>query len=285
MSRDGDSPFLERPPGSLTQWTAVLAGAPIPVRAQTIAGLRDLLEQPDRINAHDIARVCARDPMMVTHVLAGAAALRQKRATAEITTVEEAVALFGVLPFLERFVQAPSVESRLAAFPDALLGLMGVLDRAVAAADYAEDWAVRRHDVAVERITIAALLHDLAEMLLWCMGPRLALRIEAMKRVDPHLRSAVAQHAVLGIELDALQLELVRRWNLPELMVQMLDCRHAQQPRVRNVLLAVNLARHAARGWGDPALPDDFRAIAELLQTTPAAVRELVGAAPASTAA
>jgi hypothetical protein len=32
--------------------------------------------------------------------------------------------------------------------------------------------------------------------------------------------------------------------------------------------LAVDLARHSANGWDDPALPDDFRAIEELLHVS-----------------
>ena len=44
-----------------------------------------------------------------------------------------------------------------------------------------------------------------------------------------------------------------------------MDRTKADHPRVRNVALAVDLARHSANGWDDPALPDDFAAIAELL--------------------
>jgi hypothetical protein len=40
----------------------------------------------------------------------------------------------------------------------------------------------------------------------------------------------------------------------------------SDNPRVRNVSLAVDLARHSANGWNDPALPDDFKAIADLLR-------------------
>ena len=39
--------------------------------------------------------------------------------------------------------------------------------------------------------------------------------------------------------------------------LKLTDDEHAAQPRVRNVLLAVNLARHSANGWDDAALPDD----------------------------
>jgi hypothetical protein len=45
----------------------------------------------------------------------------------------------------------------------------------------------------------------------------------------------------------------------------LLDDRRAENPRVRNVKLAVDLARHTANGWNDPALPDDFRGIRNLL--------------------
>jgi hypothetical protein len=41
---------------------------------------------------------------------------------------------------------------------------------------------------------------------------------------------------------------------------------NAGLPRVRNVVLAVNLARHSANDWNNPALPDDFDAIGELLR-------------------
>jgi hypothetical protein len=54
----------------------------------------------------------------------------------------------------------------------------------------------------------------------------------------------------------------------------------ANNPRVRNVVLAVNLARHAANGWTDPALPDDFQAIADLLHLTPDAVMMRLGVDP-----
>jgi hypothetical protein len=44
-----------------------------------------------------------------------------------------------------------------------------------------------------------------------------------------------------------------------------MDDANAFQPRVRNVILAVNLARHSSSDWTDAALPDDFKAIEKLL--------------------
>lgn len=65
--------------------------------------------------------------------------------------------------------------------------------------------------------------------------------------------------------LYQLKLALAEAWHLPTLLVQLLDHQHTENPRVRNVKLAVDLARHSANGWGDAALPDDFAAIRDLL--------------------
>ncbi len=87
----------------------------------------------------------------------------------------------------------------------------------------------------------------------------------------------MAQKTVYGVELNEIQLALVRVWRLPALLIEMMDDALASRPRVRNVLYAVNLARHAEQGWHDPALPDDFSNIAALLRIDTETVRRIVG--------
>jgi hypothetical protein len=60
------------------------------------------------------------------------------------------------------------------------------------------------------------------------------------------------------------------------LLIQITDDRHADTDSVRNVLLAVRLARHTALGWDNPALPDDVTDIATLLNLSPAATQQLL---------
>ena len=45
---------------------------------------------------------------------------------------------------------------------------------------------------------------------------------------------------------------------------------------MRNVLLAIQLARHTARGWDNAALPDDVRDIAALLNLSNDATLQLL---------
>lgn len=44
-----------------------------------------------------------------------------------------------------------------------------------------------------------------------------------------------------------------------------MDHTQAENPRVITVALAVNLARHSAGNWSNPAIPDDLKNIQEFL--------------------
>ena len=157
-----------------------------------------------------------------------------------------------------------------------MLGLGEVLKRAHRGAAFALAFAVHRMDHDAQVIHAAALLHDFAEMLLWLHAPALALQIAAAQRQDPTLRSATIQRELLHIELLDLQQALMRAWHLPELLVHINDERHAETAQVRNVRLAVRLARHTARGWDNAALPDDVRDIAALLNLGEAPTLQLL---------
>jgi hypothetical protein len=75
-----------------------------------------------------------------------------------------------------------------------------------------------------------------------------------------------------------LQLELVRAWSLPRLLLDLISVESAMQPRTRNVILAVNLARHSSKGWDDAALPDDYTDIGKLLNLPAEEVKIMLGA-------
>ena len=179
-------------------------------------------------------------------------------------------------PFFREFSGVSTIEDQLRGRRDALAGLLRVTWRARRAARFAWNFGVWRQDPNVGEIAIAALLHDLAETLVWVVAPDLALRIQAMQRADPTLRSRAAQETVLNVDVHALQLALAREWQLPELFVTMMDDDEARSPRVRNVAHAVDLARHSADGWENAALPDDYKMIADLLNTSEEHVREMV---------
>ena len=253
-------------PQNESAWVRALDAVEIPVLARTVEELAGLRENEERVVARDIARVLLHDPMFTLRVLRYLQAHRRATQTTDITTVEHAVMMLGITPFFAHFGDLPAVETTLADQPLALDGLMHVVYRAHHAALYANDWANVRYDRSAGEIAIAALLHDITEMLLWCFAPGMALRIAALLRMDPSVRSSAAQSSVLGFKLADLQAALIAEWRLPALLQSLMDDTHATQPRVTNVALAVNLARHSARGWVDPALPDDYGAVEQFLK-------------------
>ncbi|MBI5909857.1 MAG: HDOD domain-containing protein [Betaproteobacteria bacterium] len=253
-------------PRDKSAWVRALDAVEIPVLRRTVEELARLREHEERVVARDIARVLLHDPMFTLRVLRYLQAHRRAAQISDITTVEHALMMLGITPFFEHFGDLPAVESSLAGRPLALDGLMHVVCRAHHAALYAHDWANLRHERRADEVAIAALLHDLAEILLWCFAPEMSMGIAAMLRANGSLRSSAAQSSVLGFKLADLQSALLAEWRLAALLRSLMDDAHATHPRVMNVALAMNLARHSAGGWDNPALPDDYAAIQQFLK-------------------
>ncbi len=257
--------MLTHPLQDLDAWVLYFSAADLPVLRHTARQLDEMRARIERVNGKEIARVVLQDPLMTVKVLAYIQPFAGKSLRHDITTIASALMMLGVEPFFEKFGELPTIEGMLGGNPPAMLGTLQLIRRVQRAAHYAHEWAIWRHDMNVEEVTIAALLHDLAEILLWCFAPRLALEIRNRQKTDKTLRSNAVQAEVLGVTLLELQLALCRAWHLPELLANLIDGSDTGVPRIRNVTLAVDLARHSANGWNDAALPDDFSAIENLL--------------------
>jgi HD-like signal output (HDOD) protein len=260
---------LTEPLRDLAAWTRYFCGAEIPVLASTSQALEGLRDIEDDVDASMLSAVIEADPLMTLKLMAHVASRRRPGATTETETVTSSLVMMGIAPFFRTFGLQPSIEDRLRDEPLALEGLRDLLRRAERAGNFALGFAVHRGDTDAGVLHQAAFLHDFGEMLLWCHAPSLALKIRDAQQVDATLRTASIQRSVLGIELDDLRQALMKLWRLPELLVRISDGRHPTQPNVRNVVLAVRLARHTQLGWDNAALPDDIEDIAKLLNAAP----------------
>lgn len=257
--------MIEHPLSTAAAWIAFFAQIDFPVLRHSVTELEYWHENVDNTDIHKLSEVILHDPLLTLRVLAYIESHRRQRQTTDITTIDRAIMMIGMTPFFRDFQHLPIAEEQLKAHPQALLGLLRAINRARQAAHWAHNWAILRRDVDVDEITLATLLHDLAELLMWLFAPTLALAVAQTQLAQPHQRSAHIQSAIYGVPLYRLKLELAKAWRLPDLLVQLMDDQHADNPRVRNVKLAVDLARHSANGWHDAALPDDFTAIRDLL--------------------
>jgi len=272
-----DAPSITPAPRVLAAWVALFDHANLPVLAETVCALQELATNEDAVDAHLLADAVVGDPLMTVKVLAHVAQLRRGREGSDTETVTEALVMLGIPPFFKAFGALVSVESHLQGQAEAWAGFQRVLRRAQRAARFAMGFAAHRmdHDAAV--LHEAALLHDFAELLLWLHAPAKALQIDARQRADPTLRSATVQREVLHIELSDLEFALMRKWRLPGLLVEMTDPRNRHlTAQMRNVQLAIRVARHTAQGWDNAALPDDVQDIATLLNLAPDATMRLL---------
>lgn len=271
------APMIARALPDLDSWIDYFVQADIPVLRLTTQKLAELQANAHKTNARVISSVILSDPMMTLRMLAYIETKRSKNRKTDITTIERALLMIGMEPFFNEFQNLPLVEDHLKTHPRALLGLLKVVNRARKATYWARDWAIHRHDLDVDEISVAALLYDFSEILMWCFAPTLALQVVEMQKADRTLRSVAVQTEVYNVPLYQIKEALARSWQLPQLLIALMDPQNAENPRVKNIKLAVDLVRHSANGWEDAALPDDFKGIGELLHLEQEALMRRLG--------
>lgn len=261
---------------TLTDWIARFGRAEIPVLKHSARELERLRAENGLLNARAVAAVVTDDPLMTVKLLRHMQLHKGVHQRHELVDAKQALLMMGLETFFRDLPAQPVAEDMLHGHKEALLYLLRTVRRAQRSAHYAFDWALRLHDLHAEEVQVSALLTHFAEMLMWCFNPDPMLAIRRRQLADPGLRSVDAQRQVLGFSGAELQRQLAIEWRLPELLLNLLDPSQSGTTRVRNVMLAVNLARHSAQGWDNPALPDDYRDIGALLRMEPERVRALV---------
>ncbi|MDR1367882.1 MAG: HDOD domain-containing protein [Candidatus Accumulibacter sp.] len=258
--------MLTRSLPGIEDWVDYFSRQKVPILRKTARRLENAREAIDHVTSRDITAIVLDDPLMAIRVLAYIQPFRGRHLSSDITTIASAIMMLGVNPFFKSIGYPATVEGDLAAEPQALLGILQVIHRAQRASRYAREWAFERHDIDLEEVTLAALLSDLSEILLWCFAPKLAIDIRNRQNADRSRRGAIVQEEVLGVRLIDLQSALCDAWKLPELLKTLMDENNSSLLRVQNVALAVRLARHSADGWKNAALADDFKDIENLLR-------------------
>lgn len=231
------------------QWVSGISIAELPVFSHTISELAKLALRGERAPPNDITQVVLHDPLLTLRLMA-AVNNRKSRLGAEITTVEHAIMMMGVQPFFHRFAGLISVEEHLKSDPRALDALRCTVSRAHHAAYQARDWAIYRTDIESEEIFVAAMLAEVAGMVLLCLAPDKAKKLgqEGAEFTLTELRDA-----------------LLATQKIPDFLQDLMDASKSNHPRALNVTLAGTISHQAEQGWYGDALMRDMEAAAAFL--------------------
>jgi HD-like signal output (HDOD) protein len=251
---------------TLAAWTRWFAAADIPVLAETAEATRALRPNEDNVDANSLGEMISGDPLMTLKVLAYESRHRGRRVITSAETVISALVMMGISPFFRAFGPQQTIDERLGERPEALAGLQRVLLRAHRGANFALAFAIHRTDPDAAVIHAAALLHEFAEMLLWCHARSWPA---GSRRCRTPTRRCVERGSAGGRSTSSSRSCNVpwrKEWRLPALIVESTaEAKSAGQTSARIVSLAARLARHTARGWDNAALPDDLSEISALL--------------------
>ncbi|WP_427911948.1 HDOD domain-containing protein [Ramlibacter sp. MMS24-I3-19] len=248
----------------------------VPVLLTSATTLARWALRPDEADASRLADVALRDPLLCLRVLQHVAAAFGSRLSTPVQTVTGALVLLGIEPFFRAFTGLPVLEERTAAHPGATAAALACVTRAHAAARIATAFAVHRQDDDVELLHQAALLHDFTELLLWCEAPREAAALKVLRQQEPQRGDEELQRSVLGGTLEEVAAEWLERWQLPPGLCATARSWDPEGPGGRSVRLALRIARHLDKGWGNALLAADLERAGGLLNLPPAGVASLV---------
>ncbi len=227
----------------LDHWASRLGELNLPAMALTMQRVPQLLDSPNTTNA-DYQRIISRDPGFTLAIFKSFS--QHKFAPKEPpSNLAHAIAMLGLGPLEDS-------SKTLSILKETVNGrarheLYDCYSRAAHAAWYAYSLARYCNDNNPEEMAIAALLHELAEMMLWAHAKDKMQSITLLQERGK-LREQAALDT-LGFTLDELTAALAKQWRLPTLARETLELSGAFQTRSLGVMICTNLAQESAKSW------------------------------------
>lgn len=245
----------------IDQWVSYLRDKEIPVLPHSQAVMQVLREEPpeehERMSPRALTDFVYLDPYLALKLLCNAEHRRSRRLGQETTTALAAVLQLGYDDMVHLVCDSATTD-------DAQVGANHCVAHAVMAAHIARAWAIHRADVSPDEVTLAALLSDAGELLLWHFAPELPQKAEAELASGRAQRTLKAQQQALGFTFKQLTLTLAQAWELPSLIGMLI--RGTDTPRANIARLAIDTARHIIADTHNAALPADLVNIHAIVQ-------------------
>lgn len=211
----------------------------LPSLPSVCSELTKALQEPDA-SIYDISDIIRTDQSLAARLLRLANSVFYGFPS-EVGTLEQAVQLLG-LREIRDLVLATSVIEMFANVPAHLMDLEAFWKHSVACGLASALVARERNHPEPERYFAAGLLHDIGRLAMVLGAPEESRQI--LERCDSENQLPCrVETEILGFDHAALGGELLRSWNLPRTLVQMVRCHH--NPVKSPVLLDVFIVHYA----------------------------------------
>jgi HD-like signal output (HDOD) protein len=259
---------------SLEQWIAYLKDKDPPVLQKSreiFQSLKAQGEDAPEFSPKALTVFVNDDPYLAVKLLREAERHRSRHLGKETTTQLAAILQIGSDDLYSLISESAVVNSE---HP----GWHRCVSTAITASGLARAWSNFRSDLSPEEISLAALLSETGELLLWHFAPELPTRAIEEFESGKANRTGIAQLNTAGFTFRQLTLALADEWQLPQMISQLI--KGMDSPRTHIARLAIDCARHLVQDKSNPALPSDITNISRYLPGVP--TEKLVSVLPVS---
>ncbi len=256
---------------ALAAWLHKLDQSFLPALQANTTLLRQLAAN-EKSDIGQMADIIESDPGLTLRLMRYINNLRHKHLSSEISTVRHALMMLGLDHVQQIPQELPDLEEQSA---EVQQRLRHHFNRSFHAAYQARTWALHARDSVADELYIAALLHNLGEILMDLHQPKEMDRVREMMH-EKKMKAEEAEYVVFGFSLDQLTLELAKHWRLPTILIDALQSENAQSNRVLNVMLASRLAEQVENGWYNLETTEILEQIADLMLADVASAATMV---------
>lgn len=222
----------------INQWVEYLRDKEVPVLART----RELLaaleagdeEQRENLSARDLVDIVYADPYLALKLLRRAEQRRSRQLGHDTTTPLAAVQQTGYDELRDIVADSP-------VFDDVLPGCHTCEFRSVLACTIARAWASRRADVSPDEVSMAALLVEIGELLLWHFAPEMTDKETKTRDWNERFWALMQRQPEIDFTFRQLTTALAQSWDLPNLVVMLI--KGTDTPRANIARLAADAAK------------------------------------------
>ncbi|MFO7603395.1 MAG: HDOD domain-containing protein [Gammaproteobacteria bacterium] len=248
-------------PHTLQDWVHRISEDEMPIFKFTAETITRVTEDDDT-SSGELANVILQDASLTARILKLANSNYYNPTAAPINTISRAIVFIGFNLVRDLSLSLAIIDALLKHKPRARV--MELMSRSFHAAVQARNIAEQTGDDSPEEIFIATLLHELGEMAFWCIAKEEGDALMAAME-DTGLSEKEAQQKVLGFTFGQLTLGLTQNWHLSDLLNSAINRPQLKNPRIQNIVHAIEISKQATRGWHSPEIKKEVARLARHL--------------------